>query len=108
LENTLERRKDMLYKASIIPHLPPFALKIIKFYSIFQKTPPATRNQGYSLPLPTQNSTLKTNFPPPATKIIKNYSKFPKKKGLRHGLTQFFATEHTEGTEVCSFLIYDC
>jgi hypothetical protein len=38
LENTLERRKDMLNRAFIIPQIPPRASKIIKIYSIFPKT----------------------------------------------------------------------
>jgi hypothetical protein len=38
LEDTLERRKDMLYKTSIIPRIPPAATKIINFYSIFPET----------------------------------------------------------------------
>jgi len=55
LEDTLERRKDMLDVIPIIRHIPPPATKIIKIYSKFPKTPLATPNQGYSLPLPTQN-----------------------------------------------------
>jgi len=35
LEDTLERRKDMLYIIPIIRHIPPPATKIINFYSIF-------------------------------------------------------------------------
>ena len=35
LEDTLERRKDMLDKIPIIPRIPPAATKIINFYSIF-------------------------------------------------------------------------
>jgi hypothetical protein len=38
LEDTLERRKDMLYKISIIRHIPPAATKIIKYYSKFPET----------------------------------------------------------------------
>jgi hypothetical protein len=38
LEDTLERRKDMLYKTSIIPRIPTPATKIINFYSIFPET----------------------------------------------------------------------
>jgi hypothetical protein len=37
LENTLERRKDMLDKTSIIPRSSPAATKIIKNYSKFPK-----------------------------------------------------------------------
>jgi hypothetical protein len=37
LEDILERRKDMLDKVFIIPHIPPPATKIIKNYSKFQK-----------------------------------------------------------------------
>jgi hypothetical protein len=38
LEDTLERRKDMLDMTIIIRHIPPPALKIIKNYSKFPKT----------------------------------------------------------------------
>jgi hypothetical protein len=37
LEDILERRKDTLYKTSIIPHLPPPATKIIKIIKIPKK-----------------------------------------------------------------------
>jgi hypothetical protein len=48
LENTLERRKDMLDKISIILHIPPPATKIIKIYSIFPETARVSRPQIYS------------------------------------------------------------
>jgi hypothetical protein len=38
LEDTLERRKDMLYETLIIPHISQPATIIIKFYSNFPKT----------------------------------------------------------------------
>jgi len=37
-EDTLERRKDMLYIVTIIRCIPPSATKIIKIYSKFPKT----------------------------------------------------------------------
>jgi len=37
LENTLERRKDMLDKTTIIRHIPPAAIEIIKYYSKIPK-----------------------------------------------------------------------